>query len=310
MRSSPDKPYVTDFRTNMPPSSYDASVASNKENFAPSQSQLPIPVSYAGRAAMPNSYFPKMPHWNSDIFNRDGSSVFSSYNRHNPDKVTYVGVRGRHAASYTPLENGDVRSKKEGLAQHGLNLSEHQIRHDRGSFPSTSVERVPTKKADSSENASSSGASMTAKITPGVVEIIDVDAIDPALDSNPPLDTTRLSPVKSLHKPGMSSMDSTGRLEQKLFSALGEELASFDSHVGHTDMSSALTDAFRVAASDLGARTYSVSLATEPEAVGKRKRQNTLGGDRDRNPLSKREKGKQSDVEEREEEDVSHPMGD
>jgi hypothetical protein len=62
MRSSPDKPNVTDFRTNMPPSSYHASVASNKENFAPSQSQLPIPVSYAGRAAMPNSYFPKMPH--------------------------------------------------------------------------------------------------------------------------------------------------------------------------------------------------------------------------------------------------------
>jgi len=68
------------------------------------------------------------------------------------------------------------------------------------------------------------------------------------------------------HK-GMSSMDSTDRLERQLFSALGEELNNFN---GATELESFDTPA------------------------AKRKRQGTFGAERDRSPIAKmvREEGK------------------
>jgi hypothetical protein len=66
----------------------------------------------------------------------------------------------------------------------------------------------------------------------------------------------------------MSSMDSTGRLERTLFSALGEELGAFD------------------------------SVADGPEgfeSVGKRTRGGGLSGEMERSPVSKREKGGMED---------------
>jgi hypothetical protein len=68
------------------------------------------------------------------------------------------------------------------------------------------------------------------------------------------------------HK-GMSSMDSTGRLERQLFSALGEELNNFNQ------------------GTELGSFEMSAT---------KRKRQGTFGAERDRSPIAKmvREEGK------------------
>lgn len=68
------------------------------------------------------------------------------------------------------------------------------------------------------------------------------------------------------HK-GMSSMDSTGRLERQLFSALGEELNSFSENIDPASASRL---------EDLG-----------DSPVAKRKRQGTFGAERDRSPIAK-----------------------
>jgi hypothetical protein len=110
------------------------------------------------------------------------------------------------------------------------------------------------------------------KRVPNIVEVIDVDAIDPTLSQEAPLDANKLSPYKPNHTSGMSSVDSTSRFERKMFSALGEELYGFDPQVDTTGM--------EPASPTVGAREF--------EPVGKRKRQGTLGGE---SPLSKKEKG-------------------
>jgi hypothetical protein len=115
-----------------------------------------------------------------------------------------------------------------------------------------------------------------------VIEIIDVDAIDaidPVLDSDAPLDLTKLSSFKPSHKPAASSMDSTGRIERTLFSALGEELGTFDTHAIESHMVDTVLD----------------PRASDFESVGKRKRQGTPGGDRGGSPASKKERGGNGD---------------
>lgn len=76
------------------------------------------------------------------------------------------------------------------------------------------------------------------------------------------------------HKSGMSSIDSTGRLERTLFSALGEELNSFAEGMDattHTDAMSAVLP---------GLEDLDTPLA-------KRKRQGTFGAERGPSPVPK-----------------------
>jgi hypothetical protein len=146
------------------------------------------------------------------------------------------------------------------------------------------------------------------------VEVIDVDAIDPHLATNTSLDNTKLSPFKPCHKTGvsLSSIDSTGRLERQLFSALGEELGSFERHIDTTDMGPELAQALGGAAhSDLSGSTMLNPTANDFEPMIKRKRQVTLGhGDRERSPMTKKEKAELGGTGSQEEEVVVCMRGD
>lgn len=134
----------------------------------------------------------------------------------------------------------------------------------------------------------------TQKNVRDVVEIIDLDAIDPHLSTNASFESNRLSPFKPCHKTGvsLSSIDSTGRLERQLYSALGEELGSFEHHVDTTGMGPELAQALggATAHSDLSSSGMLNPNAHDFEPTIKRKRQSTLGGDRERSPMTKKEK--------------------
>jgi hypothetical protein len=115
---------------------------------------------------------------------------------------------------------------------------------------------------------------------PKPIEIIDVDAIDPQLDAGTPgLD-------KSKHKQGMSSVDSTVRIEQTLYSALGPEYSTFESRVDAPDLATQLAQSLR---ETTPVNTLLNPTASAFEPSGKRKR--SVVGDESGSPVSKREKG-------------------
>jgi hypothetical protein len=134
---------------------------------------------------------------------------------------------------------------------------------------------------------------MRPKGAPENVEIIDIDAIDPGLDTGTPLDVTKFSPFQTQHKPGMSSVDSTAHIERQTRNALGEFLGA----PSDIEMGPELAHALRgsMVAEELGASPQLNPDATEFEPAAKRKRQATEGTG---GPINKREKGGSPDVEE------------
>lgn len=153
-------------------------------------------------------------------------------------------------------------------------------------------------------NAMQSTPSMISKAAPEIVEIIDVDAIDPGLDTETSLDATKLSPCQPQHKPGTSSIDSTIQIERKLMNAFDDEYGTCESL---PDMGPGLAQSLsgpaptRVA----GLSPMLNPNANEFEPAGKRKRQEMLGGEGSGSPMSKRETGSQGVVQEGLE-DVDH----
>lgn len=139
---------------------------------------------------------------------------------------------------------------------------------------------------------------MRTKAIPDIVEIIDVDAIDPDLSTDVPQDATKLSPYQPQHKPGMSSMDSTTRIERETRDALGVYLGAHSD----IDMGPELGHALRES-TVLGASPRLNAGANEFEPAAKRKREGT---EETESPVSKREKGGNPDVEE-ETEDMDMP---
>jgi hypothetical protein len=269
---SPDKHLAIDYQKNRPFPAYHPSVSSNKENSPPPQSQLSTLSQYANRVPRPDPLNPKLTDWNSDVSMRDGSSVFSSFNRYNGGEAQAPS----YGTSHAPPSTGGIRSRKEAPAQVSPYLPDHESRHDQSMLPSTLRPRDSTRETVNMFHASPTDESSK------VIEIIDVDAIDaidPVLDSDAPLDLTKLSSFKPSHKPAASSMDSTGRIERTLFSALGEELGTFDTHAIESHMVDTVLD----------------PTASEFESVGKRKRQGTPGGDRGGSPASKKERGGNGD---------------
>ena len=314
-RPSPDKSNATDNHKSKSTMTYQPSASSNQENFPPSQSRLPTPFPYANHVPTPNPFVPRLPHWDPNASTGVESSVFSSFKRYNgSEALASLGAHGKHGAAHTPSIVSGIKSRKEGLARNSPNLSEHEVQHDLSVCPPLSVGHNTTQRPTTRDhtNASNITPRMLPRSTPATVEIIDVDAIDPTLSNDPPLDAAKLSPFMLNHKCGMSSIDSTGRLERQLFSALGEELGSLDSHVDTTGMGRELTRALHrtTAPSDLSGSASLNPAASEFEPVGKRKRRGTLVGERDRSPVSKREKGGEADVEEFEEQNMPQLRGD
>ncbi|KAE8823385.1 hypothetical protein HRS9139_09794 [Pyrenophora teres f. teres] len=232
-KQSPSKQYSNDTLKNRPPTMYPTSISSNKENCPPSQARLPTPFPIANRVPTPNPFSQRLNTANSDITMRDPSSALSSMHRYNRSEVPLPPSTqlGKFGSAHGP-STVNIRSRKEGMASDLPKLSDHSIRHDQSLLPAVGIDNSLHKNMFQKSNIQSH------------VEVIDVDAIDPNLHhpSFAPTTTTTnttsvprlLSPFKTprpKHKQNslsLSSIDSTGRLERQLFSALGEELACFD----------------------------------------------------------------------------------
>jgi hypothetical protein len=279
-RTVPNKPSTdeangTEYYKSKTAPMYHPSVSSNKENFPPLQSRLSAPLPYANRVPTPNPPGSMMPHWDSDVSMRDPSSIFSQYNGEKPSVLSEI--QNKHSAAHPPSTIGSIKSRKEGLVyQNSPHLSETGIRHDQSLLPSTNSKH-DSKPTPRDPFAS---AKSTPDMLPKPIEIIDVDAIDPQLDAGTPgLD-------KSKHKQGMSSVDSTVRIEQTLYSALGPEYSTFESRLDAPDLATQLAQSLR---ETTPVNTLLNPTASAFEPSGKRKR--SVVGDGNGSPVSKREKG-------------------
>jgi hypothetical protein len=152
-----------------------------------------------------------------------------------------------------PTASGGIKSRKEGIDMLATSPP-FDVRHDQGLLP----EADPATKHKGASRDTSNVTSPHAHID----DIIDIDAVD---DTFAPR-----------HKRAMSSIDSTSRLERKLYSALGEEL-SF--HADADPMPGVENE-------EVTRGTDLVDLKFDVPAT-KRKRQGTLGGERDRSPMAK-----------------------
>jgi hypothetical protein len=296
-RPSPDKPNTTEYTKPSTVSTYHPSASSNKENFPPSQSRLPTAHPLANLTPIPNPFAPALAHWDSDVAMRNPSSLFSGYNRYNRGGPSLLSeARNKQGATRVPATLGSIRSKKEGLANNSSCLSEQGARHDQSLLSPDSnkqtMQRFPPR--EQSDTTQTTPIMMTG-VAPEIVEIIDVDAIDPGLDTETSLDATKLSPCQPQHKPGTSSIDSTIRVERKLMNAFGDTFGACESV---PDMGPGLAQSPLPGHMPSGMTGMSPlnPNANEFEPAGKRKRQDILGGNGNGSPMSKREKGCQDAV--------------
>ncbi|EUC45801.1 hypothetical protein COCMIDRAFT_94496 [Bipolaris oryzae ATCC 44560] len=273
------------------------SIPSNKEDIASSQLRLPTPFPHANRVPTPNPFAQGQPATMSELSMRGWSSTQASAHRINrseaPQSATEISMLG---SAHGP-SNFNFRSRKEGLVADSPKLPDQATRQYDCSMPTANSDSQVEQSFV--QEAQGNSTQNDRKVIPGLVEIIDVDAVDPTLNTTAVVDTNKLSPFKPSHKSriSQSSIDSTGRLERQLFSALGEELGSFDHHHHHqidtTDMGPELMHALggdaRTNSELSGSAILGLAMSDFEPAV-KRKRQGTLGGRSSGSPMSKKEK--------------------
>jgi len=190
----------------------------------------------------------------TDVSMRDGSSNASSLFKFDRDPK---GLSDKAGSAHAPAA---INSRKEGLATDTDDSIDLDVRHNQNLLV-TDPDQAPRNNHS---------------------EVIDVDAIDPSLTA----DLAKLSPFKPSHKAGMSSVSSTGRLERQLYSALGEELGSFE-QLADNEMGPELANALGgISHSELSGSTVLDPIVES----AKRKRQGTLGGERDQSPMKKKER--------------------
>ncbi|KAF2846966.1 hypothetical protein T440DRAFT_482213 [Plenodomus tracheiphilus IPT5] len=269
---------------------YSPSVSSNKDNHPHSQARIPTPFAWANQVPTPSPFAQRLPIFEPDPPVRDSNSIFPAQSRFDHASTMPPADMGKIASAHGPSAVSDMRSKKEGTGTNPSQLPQQVVRQEQIPLPpingASTLAQQPSSKDHSKQTHS------TRDNIPALVEVIDVDAIDPQLDAHVAGDAAKLTPHKSTHRQAMSSIDSTGRLEQQLFSALGEELGSFEETIDSNGMGPELARAIGGSAthSDVSGTTLLNPSASEFEPTTKRKRQGTLDGDRDRSPLTKREK--------------------
>ena len=250
------------------------------------------------RTSEQNPFVREPQRWDSDISMREDPPNSSMHSRHQRRPAS---LNNKLGSAHAPSAVGEVKGRKEGLATNTINLLDTETRHDQSLLPALNVgpstrvkpstnnsEKTPTGR----QKARHAGASSEA-------EIIDVDAIDPNLAADTIADLAKLSPFEPGHKANMSSISSTGRLERQLYSALGEELGSFEQQMNMAGMGPELAQALSGTAtrnerSDSAALDPTVS---EFEPAAKRKREGAFGGERGSSPLKKKEKAQKATVE-------------
>ena len=268
---------------------YHPSYSSDKENRNPSQPWLPTLSSHANIAPTPNMFAQKTSSWKPDSHMKNASSIFPNSLEYDQNKPHSALMQVPPA--HSPSLFGSIKSRKEGKISEPLRSSDHDVRHDQSLLPAIGSKSTGTQKLDVNHSHNNSPIIVGTKS----IEVIDIDAIDPQISH----DAEKLPYFRPSHKPGMSSIDSTMRLERKLYSALGEELGSFDHQVDTTIMGPELAQALTgtVMQTEHTDKSSTSPAATDSDSAAKRKRQGTLGGERGRSPMTKKEKSKQGEIE-------------
>ncbi|KAF2868672.1 hypothetical protein BDV95DRAFT_499738 [Massariosphaeria phaeospora] len=272
-KQSPEKYAATELRKSS--SVYHSSYSSNKENHPPTskENRVPTPFPFFDHTLARGSFVPNcssITSWDPDVSTRgsswthDPSSVVSSLSRSGrPHQMMASKVSPAH----TPAAGGDVKSRKEGLGTNSPATAEQATRHDQSLLPTFDSNTTARKEKEKAPH--NTPASATLGTSPQVEDVTTPSGTD-------------ASTFVPGHKAGLSSMDSTGRLERQLFSALGEELNSnFNDTVDLT----------------LAERVNLPDLEDMDGLAGKRKRQGTFGSDRGRSPMAKMVREEKEDVE-------------
>ncbi|KAH8728372.1 hypothetical protein GQ44DRAFT_675703 [Phaeosphaeriaceae sp. PMI808] len=280
---SPDNPGAHDFHKHKPNPDFLPLTSGNKENFIPPQPGRPTPFPCSSQIPPPNPFNVRSSNWDLDSSTKDESPGFFGRSRYNGNRMPVsLEAHNKYDAHIAP-SIGSVKSRKEGLVQHSQKSSGRDGSHSQGQ----DVKPKTTLRRSNTTTSSNSTPCRVPKNPSAIIDIIDVDALDSTFDNETPLDITRPSSSKPTHKSGMPSMDSTGRLEQHLFSALGEELSFVDAVGGESELTQSLPGTNVL--EDFSASPLLNTTAGEYEMVGKRKR---VSGEGDRSPVSKREKGR------------------
>jgi hypothetical protein len=272
------------------PKVHHPSYSSDKENRNPSQPWLPTSSSsQTNIAPTPNMFAHRMSSGQHDAHVNCASSIFPNLPDCDQNKPHSALMKVNSA--HSPSVFGSIKSRKEGMGSDTLKSSGYEVCHDQGLLPTLDDESTDTRKPDTEDSHRDSPFVTRAQ----PVEVIDVDAIDQRISHA----TEKLPYFRPNHKSGMSSIDSTVRLERTLYSALGEELGSFSHQMDTTDMGPELAQALTgtLVSAEHTDRSSTSSAATDFDGVAKRKRQGTLGGERGRSPTTKKEKSKQAEVE-------------
>lgn len=236
------------------------------------------------RAPIPFMLAPQ--RWDSDVSMKDGSSNFSGLSRFERD---LTGLGSKTGSAHAPSKATHMQRFKAGLTYDTDDSLDLDVRCDQSLLRTVDVDPAARTKAVTDD------PDRTPRDVANHVEVIDVDEIHPGLIA----DLAKLSPFKPGHKAGMSSVSSTGRLERQLYSALGEELGSFEQQMDPNGMDLGLAQV--LSGGSHGGSSGSTMLEpniNECEPLIKRKRQGTLGGDRDRSPAKKKERARPATVEE------------
>jgi hypothetical protein len=306
-RTSLDKVVVPQGVKNQPASTYHPSASSNKENLPPSQSRVPTSFDSANRVPISDPFAPMVSQLDPSLSMRDEPVLFSAYSRYNAGQSSVLSdINNKHSAAHTPSNTGIIKGRKEGFVQNSPHLLQDRARHDQSLLP-------PMHRGPNTSQKPSQGVTLPpSKGTPAVIEIIDVDAIDaidPSLDNDIPLETTKPTPFMPSHKLGMSSIDSTGRIERNLYSALGPRYGGLGTQVDSTtNVEPELTPAPQNS-SDLGADMLLNASPDGFEPAAKRKRQCVSGEEVKESPVSKRERGSGDDVDAGEEHMLQTKLG-
>lgn len=282
-------------------------MSTRDEDIDPPQLRLQTPSPRSNITLTPNLFVQRQPAAVPDISAMDWPSAHSSIRRLNRGEAPMSRAEINRLDSAHGPASINTRSRKENSTSDTPKVLNEAIRHDQTLTQTASPE--PRLVQGSISKGHKAFPYHDRRNIPDLVEIIDVDALDPDLNiTATEANMNKPSPFQPTHKSdaSISSTNSTVRLERQLFSALGEELGSFDHrhhhHMDTTDMGSELAQALCAANthSERGGSVVLESLTTSDfEPTGKRKRQGTLGGERSGSPMSKREKAEEQEQEER-----------
>ncbi|KAF2713570.1 hypothetical protein K504DRAFT_530532 [Pleomassaria siparia CBS 279.74] len=240
-----------------------------RPSFSGKENRVPTPYPFDMHVPAPHPYVhgpsqvrgPKYASCGLDVSMRDHSSMFSGLSR----LENTLGTTGKSSPALTPAASGNVKSRKEGMRMESpaSGLGHHDIRRDPSPLPNP-------QHAKTSENYPA-----------------DVDqhaghrsVVGP---SDQEKEHTAFVPG---HRSGMESLDSIGRVEKQLFSALGEELnPSFHQNSQSHEHSNHDMDVEQTLNASPGFLSGLEHYGDSP--VPKRKRRGTFSTDRNRSPAMK-----------------------